>query len=105
MEVKNELYQYLKFPDLKEIEIREVTFYQGKFQKIIFSFKDNNGKEYDFRHNLGGLKELAFVIKEVIKFSESDGNVTQVLEQIKGRMLRPEEVDKLVEINCERKGA
>ena len=70
MEVKNELYQYLKFPDLKEISIKEVVFYQGYFQRIIFSFK-NDSREYDFR-NLVGLKELAFIIEEMIKFSESD---------------------------------
>ena len=105
MEVKNELHQYLKFPDLKEITIKEVTFYQGKFQKIIFSFKGNDSKEYDFRWSLEGLKELAFVLEEIIKFSVSDENIAQVLDQVKGRMLRPEEVDKLVETNCERKGA
>ena len=93
MEVKNELYQYLKFPDLKEVSLKEVIFYQGKFQRIIFSFK-NESKEYDFR-SIGGLKELVLVIEEIVKFSESD--YAKVLEQIKGRMLRPEEVDKLVE--------
>lgn len=51
------------------------------------------------------LKELAFVLEEIIKFSVSDENIAQVLDQVKGRMLRPEEVDKLVEINCERRGA
>jgi len=102
MEVKNELYQYLKFPDLKEISLKEVTFYQGKFQKIIFSFK-NDSREYEFRW-ISGLKELAFIIEEIIKFSESDENIAQVLDQIKGRMLRPEEVNNLVK-NLTVKGA